>query len=225
MADALRSIIFDLDGTLVDSAALVGAILDGMRAEDNLPPLDPAFYRHWSSRGGSMLVGRALGIEPTLAQPAVDEFRRRYRALPMPGHSLYPGALETLVGLRNCGVKLAICSNKPEHLCQKVLDETGLDIFFDTVVGGDTTAFAKPHPEPLLRAMAAIGAEAANSVMVGDSTVDQKTALAVGMRFVFFAGGYDDGVDRNRALASVATLPALLNLVASPQAIMRSDGE
>lgn len=208
------ALIFDLDGTLVDSAALVGRILDEMRAEAGLAPLDPAFYRLWSSRGGQALVGRALGIDPANAQPSVDEFRRRYRALPTPIDSVFPGAVTTLNTLRDWGCRLAICSNKPEHLCRKVLEETGLGVFFEALIGGDSTPHSKPHPEPLLRAMAAIDAKPASSLMIGDSSVDQRTAAAVGVRFIVFAGGYDDGVDRDAVYASIATLPALLDLIA-----------
>lgn len=215
MSATVRSIIFDLDGTLIDSAALVGCILDGMRAEAGLAPLEPAFYRLWSSRGGLALVGHALGIAPADAQPAVDEFRRRYRALPTPIDSIFPGAVATLSTLRDWQFRLAICSNKPEHLCRKVLQETRLDAFFEAIIGGDSTPYSKPHPEPLLHAMAAIDAKPASSLMIGDSSVDQRTAAAAGVRFIFFAGGYDDGVDRDAVHASLATLPTLLDLVAA----------
>lgn len=212
MQNAAHTLIFDLDGTLVDSVGVVGSILNAMRAEAGRAPLDQDFYRHWSSRGGVALVGRALEVGPDQALSQVDEFRRRYRERPTPDESVFPGAHSTLEQLSQRGVRLAICSNKPEHLCRKVLHETGLGRYFDAIIGGDTTPRGKPDPAPLLAAMAAIGAQPATTLMIGDSTVDQKTAAAAKVGFVFYSAGYDDGVDRDAAVASIAALPALLHL-------------
>ena len=210
---AYSSLVFDLDGTLIDSAALVGSILNEMRAENNSPPLDMAFYHHWSSRGGLQLVGHALDIAPEDAQSAVDEFRRRYRDRPTPQDSVYSGVHETLFALQMAGLTLALCSNKPEHLCRNVLSETSLDRYFSALIGGDSTPYAKPSRAPLDAAMQAIGAHPSATLMIGDSTVDQKTAAAVGIGFVLFTGGYDDGVVRHEASAVIDHIPDLLEIV------------
>jgi phosphoglycolate phosphatase len=114
-------------------------------------------------------------------------------------HSVYPGARELLEQLTDAGYPLAICSNKPQRLCHKLLDETGLIRFFRTIVGGDTLDKSKPDPTPLIYALSRLSGETDTALMIGDSAVDQRTADATGVRFAFFTGGYDDGVDRAKA--------------------------
>ncbi len=195
----VKTIAFDLDGTLIESASLVGAILNSMRLEKGLAPLGSNCYRVWSSRGGNYLVGHALEAAPQAVGPLLDEFRRRYHELPTPMESVFPGARELLERLTDAGRVLAICSNKPQRLCHKLLDETGLIRFFGAIVGGDTLDKSKPDPAPLRYALSRSGAEPETALMIGDSAVDQQTANAAGVRFAFFTGGYDDGVDRSKA--------------------------
>ena len=212
-----KSIAFDLDGTLVDSASLVGEILNSMRREKGLDPLGPDVYRTWSSRGGTHLVGNALAVGPERAGPLVDEFRRRYFQLPTPAESVFPGAREMLRCLTNSGRRLAICSNKPQRLCHKVLEETHLIHFFHAIVGGDTLDKAKPDPKPLRYALSCLEARTETALMVGDSVVDQQTATAAGVRFGFFAGGYDDGVVRQEAFHIFGRLDEFVPMVARRQ--------
>ena len=119
--------------------------------------------------------------------------------LPTPMESVFPGARELLEQLTDAGCVLAICSNKPQRLCHKLLDETGLIRFFETIVGGDTLDKSKPDPTPLTHALSRLGGETDTALMIGDSAVDQRTADAADVRFAFFTGGYDDGVDRAKA--------------------------
>lgn len=192
----IRAVIFDLDGTLVDSAPLIGAILNGMRAERGLAALPQESFRNLVSLGATELVGNAMGVESASADELVTEFRRRYAAAPTPPESLFDGVQDTLDALADRRIALAICSNKPEALCRKVLADTNLLRYFGVVVGGDTTEHSKPHKKPILEALVGVGAVADEGVLVGDSTVDQRGAAATGLRFVFFSGGYDDGVVR-----------------------------
>jgi phosphoglycolate phosphatase len=195
----VKTIAFDLDGTLIESASLVGELLNSMRLEKGLAPLGPDCYRVWSSRGGNYLVGHALEAGPEAVGALVDEFRRRYHALPTPMESVFPGARELLGRLTDAGCVLAICSNKPRRLCHKLLEETDLIGFFKTIVGGDTLDKSKPDPAPLRHALSRSGGVPETALMIGDSAVDQKTADAADVRFAFFTGGYDDGVDRAKA--------------------------
>lgn len=208
-----QAVIFDLDGTLVDSAPVVGAILDGMRGERGLAPLDHALYREWSSRGGAVLVGRALDIAEEDAAAAVAEFRARYAGIAAEEAHLYAGVRETLRRLAASGCALGLCTNKPDHLTRNVLRDLDLRHVFATVVAGEPGRKAKPDREPLDRALAVLGASPDRAIFVGDSRVDQQTAAAAGVRFAFFSGGYDDGVDRAAVDHHLDAISDLLTLV------------
>lgn len=203
------TLIFDLDGTLIDSALVVADILNEMRTECGMPPLGIASYRLWSSLGGTTLVGNALGIDPAQAVERVIEFRRRYHLRPTPAGSLFPTTRQTLTDLAAKGYTMAICSNKPASLCAKVLRETDLIDYFAVVVGGDTLSQSKPDPAPLRHALAELGVSPEDALMIGDSSVDQRTAVAANVPFVFFTPGYDDGVNRNQVFGTIDQLSEL----------------
>jgi phosphoglycolate phosphatase len=209
----IETVIFDLDGTLLDSAPLVTHLLNSVRERRGMPLLDVELVRGWISFGAVELVSRGLEANPEDVPCLVEEFRHCYRELPTPAHCLYPGARETLVALSVRGVRLGLCSNKPAMLCRKVLEETALAAFFEAVVGGDTLNQAKPRGEPLVHAVDLLASTAASAILVGDSTVDQRAAAAAGIRFAFFSGGYDDGVDTLAADWRLASLPEVLDIV------------
>ena len=190
-----RLVMFDLDGTLVDSAPQIAGLLNGMRAEAGLGPLPTSDYRAWVSLGAGVLVENALPVTAETKPLQVEEFRRRYRGEPTPGDALFPAVAQSLAALGDAGVALAICSNKPEGLCRKVLADCGLTGHFPLIIGGDTLARSKPDPLMLRHVMEATGHAAADALFIGDSVTDQRTAVAAGVRFGLFEPGYDDGVD------------------------------
>lgn len=207
------TILFDLDGTLVDSAPLIGEILNGMRAERNATSLPTAFFRDLVSKGAIELVSCSLEVPFDETVPLLQEFRDRYYSMPTPVGSLFAGAIETIESLAAKGTKLAICSNKPTHLCHKVLAETKLLHYFGAIVGGDMMDRPKPHRKPVDHALSLVGSTHATSLFVGDSRVDQEASRSAGIPFVFFVGGYDDGVDSDAAWARISTLPQLLEVL------------
>jgi phosphoglycolate phosphatase len=188
------TIVYDLDGTLVDSAATVAALLNDLRAEHALPPLARDIYTPWLSIGGKAMVAAALDIPEAKAQPFLDTFRTRYQALPTNPATLYPAVLETLSKLQASGIRLALCTNKPRPLTNKILAETGLRAYFATVCAGLDLPTAKPHPDNLNACLNALDSHPEECIVVGDSRVDQALAEACGASFGFFSGGYDDGV-------------------------------
>ncbi len=210
---SIDTILFDLDGTLVDSAPIVGRILNDMRVAQGREPLPLGCFRQWISLGARELVGRAMEAEMEEVSAFVQEFRRLYQELPTPADTLFPGVAETVAVLAASGVRLGLCSNKPEHLCRKVLLETGLGDHFGTVVGGDTVSQPKPHRQPLDYALEVLGATTRSAVLVGDSTVDQCAAHAAQLPFVFFTGGYNDGVNVDAAHWRIDAVSQLLDIV------------
>ncbi len=206
-----KAVIFDLDGTLIDSAPIIGGVLNSMREENGLPTLPLDSYRSWISLGAIDLVEKAtVGIIGNLGD-LLAEFRRRYWLLPTPVDSLYSGADWVIKELASQDVKLAICSNKPEHLCKKILDEIQLLDYFDSVVGGDTAEKSKPNPEPIDFALREL--EIDSAFFVGDSVVDQKAARQAGMPFIFFSGGYNDGVDEGQVFSVINDLKQVVELL------------
>ena len=164
---AAVDIIFDLDGTLVDSAPHIAAILSDVAGRS----IDPAQTRQYLTKGGEQLVSALLGddnLDKNLAK-----FRSLYISAPTPD-CLYPGVRDGLDRLVAAGRTMAICSNKPQSLCEKVVADLGLDHF--AVVLGSA---CKPCIIPL-----------AASLYVGDSKVDQETAAVTAIAFAFVTYGY-----------------------------------
>ena len=108
---------------------------------------------------------------------------------------IYPNVEETLLKLKQAGLKLAICTNKPKNLCDQVLQDTCLTPFFDCVTAGGMTKESKPSREPVDYAISCLNLTSEQVLLVGDSTVDQRAAKAAEIPFVFFSTGYDDGVN------------------------------
>lgn len=190
----MRTIVYDLDGTLVDSAIIVQDILNDMRSELGKPSLSKSDLIPWLSLGGEDLVGNALEVSTNSLSQAVSEFRRRYYLRPTPLDSVYPGVLETLERLAGESNRLALCTNKPRNLAEKVLRETGLARFFAFVSAGGDLPSKKPDRRNLDICLSYFSVSADEAVLVGDSKVDQMTAKTAGVSFVLFAGGYNDGV-------------------------------
>ncbi|MDD2741891.1 MAG: HAD-IA family hydrolase [Rhodocyclaceae bacterium] len=209
------AIVYDLDGTLVDSAMTVTALLNDLRIEYGLPPLAINHYKPWLSTGGKAMIAAALGIDEAEAGPLLLDFRARYLNQPTDPASVYPDVHLTLSTLRSAGIRLGLCTNKPRTLTDKVLTETALGDFFDVVCAGQDLSTSKPHPDNLNVCLQGLNSQPEETLVIGDSKIDQCLAEACGTSFAFFFGGYDDGV---RTEASVLTLhhhPEIFNLFSS----------
>ena len=185
-------VMFDLDGTLADSAPSIALALNRLRERRGLSPWPVARFRPWVSRGAPALVGAALDLGEPAGADDVAAFRAVYAALPGSADDLYPGIPEALAQLREAGAVLGVCTNKPQRLSEKVLADTGIARHFATVVGGDAVARAKPHPDHLRHTLSAMGCEGLPFVFVGDSSVDADAADAAGARFLWASWGYAD---------------------------------
>ena len=181
-------LLFDLDGTLVDSALAIALALSA--AADGVAPVDPERVRPLVSQGVGTLVGTILGSPDSRLADDIAEFRRQLVKLQANRADLYPGVAKCMTALQARGHPMAIVTNKPEVLARKLIADMRLDGHFGAIIGGDTCSVAKPDPAPLLHALEVLGAPRRGAVMIGDSAVDAKAADASRIRFVLFEGGY-----------------------------------
>jgi phosphoglycolate phosphatase len=190
---ALRAVVFDLDGTLIDSVPDIAAALNDCLAVEGLAPLTEAGVTALVGGGARELVARALGH--TFAASDVDrvfgEFLARYDADPVRRTHLYPGARELLGHLSNIGLPLAICTNKPIGLTRSILDRLDLSAYFCEVWGGEAGRPLKPDPACLRTVCDDLGTVPAETLMVGDSHVDVDAARAAGCASIIVAHGYE----------------------------------
>ena len=197
----LQALLFDLDGTLLDTAGDIALALRRALADCGLPAPDDAAVRRMIGRGAPMLVERALaalGLAPDAAAQSaiVESFFTHYGALQDNGECAaqpYPGVVPGLQRLQQAGLPMAVVTNKQQRFAQALLSRLGLAQHFDFIVGGDTCEHRKPDPQPLLWACARLGVPAAQTLMVGDSINDVLAARAAGMAVVCVPYGYNEG--------------------------------
>lgn len=212
------SLIVDLDGTLIDSAPLIAGIVNQMLGHRGSPRTVAATdARAFLTQGGSQLVTALLGTDlADLAQDLAD-FRARYAALLTPADCLFPGVIEGLAALSALGVRMAICSNKPQSLCDKIVTDLSLERQFVAVVGSVDGIPLKPAPDLALRALAQLGTTAENCLYVGDSDVDRQTAASAGIGFLFVTYGYAEPGQHINALARFDRFDQLAPFIAASQ--------
>jgi phosphoglycolate phosphatase len=197
------AVLFDLDGTLIDSVRDVALALNRGLADSDLPPVPLQSVRDFVGRGAPLLVERALeaqGLQLDAPSKAalLARFTQHYQDLLERDESQaapYEGAQQALRELRECGSRLAVVTNKPQQLALGALAKVGLLQSVDTVVGGGICERGKPDPQPLLFACGALQVQAAEALMVGDSLHDVAAARAAGMPVVCVPYGYNEGQD------------------------------
>lgn len=190
------TIVFDLDGTLVDSAPDLTAALNVALAAAGRLAVDPATVRHLVGHGARALIERGLalsggGDEATVSR-ALPVFLDYYAAHIADGTRPYPGCAAALDRLAERGSVLAICTNKPVALSRTLIEALGWRGRFAANFGGDSLAVRKPDPAPLLATIAAAGGQVGNSVYIGDTAVDVATARAAGVPVIACAFGFAD---------------------------------
>ncbi|HEX8222831.1 MAG TPA: phosphoglycolate phosphatase [Allosphingosinicella sp.] len=209
-------VVFDLDGTLADTAPDLAASLNHVLGALGRPGVPAESVRHLIGHGARALLRRGLAATGEVSQALVERgyplFLDYYGAHICDGTAAYEGLEEALDELAGAGAALAVCTNKAEALTSKLLDALGWASRFDAVVGGDTLAVRKPDPAPLLEAIARCGG--GRAVFVGDSIVDAETARAAGVTFVAVSFGFSDrpveALGADRVIDSYAGLAAAL---------------
>lgn len=214
-----KAILFDLDGTLIDSAPDLRLAVDLMLDELGYPLVGEERVRAWVGNGAQRLVKRALTgrmdgePERELFERAMARFFALYAEHLTDRTTLYPGVTDALGRLASADYALAIVTNKPERFTLPLLDSMGLSDYFSVVVSGDTLSRKKPDPAPLLYATGRLDCEPGRAVMVGDSLNDVAAGRAAAMATVCVPYGYNQGIDIG-AMAPDLVVRSLLDLVA-----------
>ncbi|MBP7149694.1 MAG: HAD family hydrolase [Acidobacteria bacterium] len=175
-----RAIIFDLDGTLIDSYGPIAASLNAARAAFGLPALDVEQVRRMVGHGLEKLIEQHLGAANI--PEGVRIFRENYARLYRDGTRVLPGAREVVATLAQRGFALAVASNKPARFTREIVRHVGLDGEIRVVLGPDDETPPKPDPAILTRACAELGVTADETVYVGDMPLDVESAARAGLR-------------------------------------------
>jgi phosphoglycolate phosphatase len=185
-------LLFDLDGTLVDSLPDLRAALNGMLRALGRRELAAKEVRHMIGDGTRALVERALTASGTITdfEAAHRKFLELYEAAPANLSRLYPGVAETLKDLCASGARLAICTNKPQTATLAVLEAFEITGYFHAILGGDAVPFRKPDPRHLLVAIERLGASTSETAMIGDNENDYAAARAAHIPVILMRYGY-----------------------------------
>ncbi|SDE95735.1 phosphoglycolate phosphatase [Rhodospira trueperi] len=225
-------VVFDLDGTLIDSVPDLALALNAMLDEEGLPHVRPEQVPAFVGQGARVLVTKAMAavgrpIPEGAAGAATlerlhDRFVALYEAEPVRGTRPYDGAVAVLDALRAQGVTLGVCTNKPQGPTLGVLEALGLSGHFSAVVGGGVIPERKPDPAPLLLTLERMGVAPDRAVMVGDTPYDVGAARAAGVPVILVDYGYspvppaEAGADV--LVSSFAEVPAALARLAATRA-------
>lgn len=196
MADLPGTVAFDLDGTLVDTAPDLAAAMNHALAMLGRPPVPVTEVSHLVGHGARKLLERGLGASgdngPELVEAGFPHFIAWYRDHIADGSQPYPGVETALDALAAAGCRLAICTNKPQGLSERLVAALGWTGRFDAIVGFDSVPRPKPDPGHLLAAIAAAGGRPDDAIFVGDSITDTSTALAAGIPVIAVSFGFSD---------------------------------
>lgn len=192
-----QGVLFDLDGTLLDTAVDMAGALNDLRIEEGLSPLPFATIRPHASHGSTAMVQIGFGLPPGAAFEAMRQrFLDRYAARIALETRLFPGGEALLLALEVAGLKWGVVTNKPAYLTDPLMAALELTPRAACIVSGDTLPQRKPHPAPLLHGAAQAGLDPAACVYVGDAERDVQAALAAGMTALVAHFGYLADTDR-----------------------------
>ena len=208
---SVRAVLFDLDGTLVDSAPDLTLAANNMLNALGYTQVSCSQVKGWVGDGVRSLVERALTaiMEDVPTESLIEQgyilFQRYYAESVYQDSTLYPGVHKTLQTLSSSGLALACVTNKPSRFTKPVLDKSGLTGFFDVVVSGDDLLLKKPEPAPLEFAAEQLGVPLKTCVLVGDSSNDVRAAVAAGIPVLWATYGYAglDDIEEDETFGSI----------------------
>lgn len=193
MRDAfIDAVLFDLDGTLIDSAPDLGAAADKMRTDRGLASLPIESYRHMAGAGARGMLGIGFGLTPDAPEfPAMrEEFFVNYESRMLLDTYFFDGVAELLAALADRGLRWGVVTNKASRFTDPLTRAMPLFASAGAIVSGDTTPHAKPHPEPLFEAARRLNVPPARCIYVGDDERDIIAGRAAGMRTIAATYGY-----------------------------------
>jgi phosphoglycolate phosphatase len=219
------TIVFDLDGTLIDTAPDLIDTLNVVFAREGLPPVAYKAARNATAGGAKAMIARGIEAEGrVITPPKLDQlftdFIAHYSAHLADQSRPFPGIIGALDALAERGCRFAVCTNKLERLSVLLLEELKIADRFEAICGQDTFGIQKPDPEILRRTIAAAGGIVQHAIMIGDSATDIRTARATGVPVIAVDFGYSDrpisefGPDQ--IISHFAQLPASIAAIFSP---------
>ncbi len=216
----MKTVVFDLDGTLADTSGdLIAAANAALRELGETVQLNPVTDAGTAMRGGLAMLRLAMGREGRdVDQAMIDRYYPvllRLYAEDIDTHTvLFPGAMEAVSALKGAGYRVAICTNKPEHLAELLLTRLGVRDEFGAMLGADSLAVKKPDPEHLFETARRAGGDPAQCILIGDSDTDRKTARAAGVPCVLVTFGPEGGqmaaLEPEALLDTYADLPRVV---------------
>jgi phosphoglycolate phosphatase len=223
MFEDVKAVLFDLDGTLIDSAPDLGAAADKMRTDRGLPPLPLEKYRPMAGAGARGMLGVAFGMTPDAPdwEAMREEFFANYESAMTERTVIFEGIPALISTLLELGLAWGVVTNKSMRFTGPLTKQIPLFRSAGAVIGGDSTPFAKPHPEPLLEAARRLRLDPAHCIYVGDDQRDIAAGRAAGMRTVAATYGYlgsNADVYVWEAHAHIAGPLELLALLKTPRA-------
>ncbi|AYQ26584.1 MULTISPECIES: phosphoglycolate phosphatase [unclassified Polaromonas] len=218
MFNNIAAVLFDLDGTLIDSAPDLGAAADKMRTDRGLESFPLALYRPMAGAGARGMIAVAFGLTPDDERFAdlKEEFFRNYESRMTENTSVFDGVAELIAYISQAGLKWGVVTNKSARFTVPLTKAMPLFNTAQTIISGDTTPHAKPHPAPLLEAARQLDLAPERCIYVGDDERDIVAGRAAGMPTVAAAYGYLGKTADTagwKADATIAAPAALLNLL------------
>lgn len=222
------AVVFDLDGTLVDTAPDITSAVNRLLATHGLPAQTVPFVETFIGEGSFGLIDKlykALGFSFDAARVSTDveSYLETYKRHPVEKATVYADALAAIPALHAAGIKLGVCTNKAQQLAQAVLDHFGIAPYITAVVGGDMLSQRKPHPRHLLATLEQMGARPEHTLYVGDTRIDAECAANAQVRCLIVNWGTGPGVPvaedaRLDSFAELVTRCATLNASRVPGA-------
>lgn len=191
--EGIKALIFDFDGTLIDSAPDLAHAANRLMVEYDLPEFDVKTIAGFIGNGIPKLVERVMkarDIDLSQLADFTEQFKAKYQEDPTSRTIIFDHVVESLTTLQNKGIKLGLCTNKALSATKIILKNLDLARYFDAVIAGDSTKEMKPDPAPLTEAMRQLGVKASEVIYVGDSHIDMQAAQNTRLPFWFYSGGY-----------------------------------